>query len=417
MSTYLLLRNNKQTGPFILDELKKMSLKAYDLIWVEGKSAAWRYPGEIAELISFAPPVPEQPYDRFYKKVNPETTLNEEKPALNEVKPAFNESRPALNEAKPARNELQPVLNEGKPAAYKAVVNPKRESRESVYINLPAAEKKHSGYAAVLPAHEPIDLDWDEPRAPGLVKIPSAKEKAKRKWLLTGSVTVFFVAGMLTGFYLSNRRNFYSTVGNTPQSGRQTESHKQAAPEQNAFLSGRDENKIREPQKSGGLPEENIRAVSKSRKKQIVVSPEKKDSIHTSSPAMIADNHVADSVRSQQEAASKLHILAARVIAHPEEYLLISTGNFKTGLLGGISEAPVSVTNRSGVSMDLVVVAIDYIQHNKKIFKTENLSFHNLAPGATVTAEAPKSPRGVKIAYRLTVANSQQIGMAYSRLK
>ena len=42
--------------------------------------------------------------------------------------------------------------------------------------------------------------------------------------------------------------------------------------------------------------------------------------------------------------------------------------------------------------MDLVVVAVDYIQHNKKIYKTENLSFHNLAPGAPLPRKPLKAP-------------------------
>jgi hypothetical protein len=58
MSSYLLLRNNKESGPFSFEEVKDMSLKTFDLLWVVGKSAAWRYPGEIAELKSFAPPLP-----------------------------------------------------------------------------------------------------------------------------------------------------------------------------------------------------------------------------------------------------------------------------------------------------------------------------------------------------------------------
>src|SRR2546421_892684 len=68
MQKFLLLRNNKETGPFSVEELEQLGLKPYDLIWVNGKSAAWRYPGEVDELKSFAPPVEEQPYDRFYKK-------------------------------------------------------------------------------------------------------------------------------------------------------------------------------------------------------------------------------------------------------------------------------------------------------------------------------------------------------------
>jgi len=68
MMMYLLLRNNKQSGPYSLDDLKTMGLKAYDLVWVDGKSAAWRYPCEIDELSAFAPAVEEQPFDRFFKR-------------------------------------------------------------------------------------------------------------------------------------------------------------------------------------------------------------------------------------------------------------------------------------------------------------------------------------------------------------
>ena len=72
MATYLLLRDNKQNGPYTFDEIKVKGLKAYDLVWVEGKSAAWRYPGEVEELKPFAPAVVEQPYDRFFKRPSQE---------------------------------------------------------------------------------------------------------------------------------------------------------------------------------------------------------------------------------------------------------------------------------------------------------------------------------------------------------
>ena len=70
---YRILRNNKEQGPYSLDELVQLSLRPYDLIWIEGKSACWRYPSEIEELkpyvsgtvesnpISHTPPRPVQP--------------------------------------------------------------------------------------------------------------------------------------------------------------------------------------------------------------------------------------------------------------------------------------------------------------------------------------------------------------------
>jgi len=68
MNKYLLLRDNKQTGPHSFEEMLELGFKKYDLVWVEGKSAAWRYPGEVSEFASYAPLVEEQPFDRFYKR-------------------------------------------------------------------------------------------------------------------------------------------------------------------------------------------------------------------------------------------------------------------------------------------------------------------------------------------------------------
>jgi hypothetical protein len=56
---YLLLRNNKQLGPFSLDELLQQSLQPFDLVWVEGRSAGWRYPTEIDTLKAYVAAEPE----------------------------------------------------------------------------------------------------------------------------------------------------------------------------------------------------------------------------------------------------------------------------------------------------------------------------------------------------------------------
>lgn len=57
---YLLLRNNQQSGPYSLEELIQLGLKPHDLIWVDGRSAAWVYPSEIELLRPYAPSTPPQ---------------------------------------------------------------------------------------------------------------------------------------------------------------------------------------------------------------------------------------------------------------------------------------------------------------------------------------------------------------------
>ncbi|MDB5196297.1 MAG: hypothetical protein JWP88_668, partial [Flaviaesturariibacter sp.] len=53
MKTYLLLRDNHETGPHTLEELKALSLGNLDLIWVEGVSQHWDFATEFTELKPF----------------------------------------------------------------------------------------------------------------------------------------------------------------------------------------------------------------------------------------------------------------------------------------------------------------------------------------------------------------------------
>lgn len=58
-NVYLLLRSNKQTGPYSLEELLQLGLKPFDLVWVEGRSAAWQYPSEVPALKPYVPETPQ----------------------------------------------------------------------------------------------------------------------------------------------------------------------------------------------------------------------------------------------------------------------------------------------------------------------------------------------------------------------
>ncbi|RYF95894.1 MAG: DUF4339 domain-containing protein, partial [Chitinophagaceae bacterium] len=114
MNRYLLLRDNKQTGPYTATELAEKGIKPYDLVWLDGKSAAWRYPSEVEELKPFSPVVEEQPFDRFFKKPSDKEIVTES--ALERArKRAMAEAQNAaiqydLREATPA-TAPKPVAN------------------------------------------------------------------------------------------------------------------------------------------------------------------------------------------------------------------------------------------------------------------------------------------------------------------
>jgi hypothetical protein len=106
-----------------------------------------------------------------------------------------------------------------------------------------------------------------------------------------------------------------------------------------------------------------------------------------------------------KDATTKLNI-ASQVVAGANGYTV--------GTFGGISDLQVTVTNRSAYPLDLVVVEVQYIQANKKIYKTENLYYRGIGAGSALMQEAPKSSRGIRVQYKITMINSKELGLSYS---
>jgi hypothetical protein len=92
----------------------------------------------------------------------------------------------------------------------------------------------------------------------------------------------------------------------------------------------------------------------------------------------------------------------------------VGANHYNVGTFGGINNLQLTVTNRSDYPLDLVVVEVQYIQANKKVYKTENLYFRNIAAGSALMQEAPKSTRGIKVQYKITGIDSKRLGLTYS---
>jgi uncharacterized protein YneF (UPF0154 family) len=389
MSSYLLLRNNKESGPFTLDEVQGMSLKTYDLIWVVGKSAAWRYPGEIPELKSFAPSVPEQGADNFLKKTNTENPGSD----LSNTK-----IPDSLNSQRPLANSQRSVTN------------------RSVYINLPA-EKKSGNQLSDLILEESGMITSNNPQSEFdfteiYKKQPSAAARYSGRILWISTIMLLFGAGIMTGFFISDRRKFFSSDENHPQNNPATQQVVFKDKKENPAVSINNNPVINNNEitslnpdsvkKKNGIPKKiNGGAV----KKVVIINAVNKDSM-AAEQAVLAAIRAKDSLK--QDAINKSEMLYQRIKANPEKYLNLSTGRYSTGLFGGISSFPVTLTNNSPVKIEMVEVIIDYIQNNEKVFKTETLSFNDLEPGEDLTIKAPKSSRGTKIATHIHIINLHQ---------
>ncbi len=153
MKKYRLLRNNKETGPYTATQLIEMGLKPYDLVWLDGRSAAWRYPCEMDEFKPYVKAVEEQPFDRFFKR--PTNIISTTKITPIETAPAQNSLQAEPPKTKP-RIRVKADWNQiGQPPAQYAPPS----NTQAIILPQPAAAPKQ---AVANASWESQWLDWQQ---------------------------------------------------------------------------------------------------------------------------------------------------------------------------------------------------------------------------------------------------------------
>ena len=151
MPSYRLLRSNKESGPYTLSDLVTLGLKPYDLVWVDGRSAAWRYPSEVDELKEYAPVVEEQPYDRFFKKPSEAETSIKERVAPVSSEKTYQPTNINENFAhqEPVKNIVEkPVVNPEVEKTFSEIPKPYQspQPKKKVFVSMPEANAFEQPY-------------------------------------------------------------------------------------------------------------------------------------------------------------------------------------------------------------------------------------------------------------------------------
>lgn len=473
---YLLLRNNKQSGPYSLEDLKSMGLKAYDLVWLEGKSAAWRYPCELEELSAFAPAVEEQPFDRFYKK--PVATATPAAEASAVIKSVTAEPAASIPTAAPVSTPAPSTpLYTGEPSAVpgKRIIyvtmpagrNPSpvretrepsppreipreqpilRDSRESARSSTPDpahvayasgpgytvgnANPKVEDYSSQLPSLEE-QLEAVSPRR----KKKESNERIVRPLVIGATVLALLAAGIFIGLSLNknstgDRQTMEQTIASKSPAKNTVPSYVQPVSSQlpaSSPVPALTATTTEKPADSVGIragrseafvppvPKPTRTAALKERpatpKKGVMPVPAVKDSVAGMNAAHREAVHRADVVEAKPEDKPADKEAVKTTI---NSQVSVGANGYNVGTFGGINDLQLTVTNRSVYPLDLVVVEVQYIQANKKVYKTENLYFRNIGAGSALMQEAPKSSRGIKVQYKITTISSKDLGLSYS---
>jgi hypothetical protein len=465
MSKYLLLRDNKQTGPHSFEEMLELGFRQYDLVWVEGKSAAWRYPGEINEFKEFAPLVEEQPFDRFFKKAvssekkavsGEQIVVSSEKEEVSSEQEAVSseklvENRPVGKveripytnaEAQVPKQEgvkheeiekRREALKETQPKQDDSRFLPKEKTQPVPEVRASQTTERHRSVAITMPAtrrNNPIITPQPKKSEPEPVYVP-------------------FTSALSTPAPVTKvddeDDHFTYSIPPKPFSGDYTH-YLQYAGVGAALISllvvgiligmgiGNDTTPpapltVQQPSRIAELKEKLSNTASAEpipAATQLVTSDEPEE--HTpilkepvkKDPAPLQQDVPVNKAYNTSNAPVPVDVdgkraAVKRVDADPEKpaptspdisKIALSLNEYKVNMFGGIDGIEVTVANGTGLPIDELVVELRYILSNKnKKYLTETVRFRNLKPGETQTLPGPKSNRGIKLESSIVSVN------------
>ena len=441
MDTYLLLRSNKQSGPYSLQQLVSAGLKPYDLVWVEGKSAAWRYPSEVDGLKAYAPNVEEQPYDRFYKKPEEkaaELPVEEIKPVKqkeevfaepvehNTMATASKKVFVAMPENHVPRRvqpstPKPPIIAEERP---KIIEEKKIEPKPEVVpqrIKEPVQKEK-----PVLPEQEPVftqpaysskdDATLDEKYSESLDEIKRRytetylNRKKRSRWTSTHTSIAQVFGGAL--FFCVLVVFAYKNFAGEDTSPRTTV----IQPDKRAINTS---TVTTTPTVPSTIAETEKQTQTKKTSTKKTVDPP----VENSSIIDVAQNNPVSDKESQIVAIDnpeKKAVMPPIVEEKPEvlkprakpvnirKLVNVRANNYKQRAFGGVMNLELTVNNDSKFALDRVTVELQYLKPSEQPIKTETIVFNSIGANDSKTLKIPDYLRGVKISYRVMGVESSQ---------
>jgi hypothetical protein len=384
---YRILRDNKEKGPFSLEELLQLSLQPFDLIWVEGRSAGWRYPSEIETL---------KPY------------LDNPDPGKDSAV-AARQSHPA---SQTGRQTTSPPIN-AQPLTEPVSVEEKEEELTSEKLEKKAADlylrvqayaqqkEQQEGETQVKYARSLDDLKQEY--ADWLHKKKSKRNPLRNKNLLaTISLTVLVLIASLFFVFGRNKRSRKLPVEQSVNYVESVSASKENTTKSTPGI---------EPKLTSA---KNIIS-SKPQHKELSVD----EFIDSVERVMARGNH-SKHIPYFNSGKPKQVVQQSAVIAHdstretpvsneqkmPVRSLVNMDARYQQDPgLPTVSSLEVTIHNNSREVLNSVTVDVFYYKRGERLFDKETLYFNNIQPGNSLTVSKPGNKKAVSARFQLGQIN------------
>ena len=391
---YLLLRNNQQSGPFTREELLQQVLRKDDLVWVEGKSAGWRNPEEIAELKTEPETAPGPPVA---------DTGKAEKPA--DAVPARKSNHVYISLPSGMTRITEPATT----AAQAPVVPDEEEKQDSFEERVLHMQQRVAAYNKPSAAPEkPIAApenkeelatkytrsldDIREEYASWLDRQKKRKPDFRLKPMMTAAAALVVIA--LVSFFVLRKKEGEPQIMAGIQPGVQVA----ASP---ASLAAASEEQMLAPTKNTGTKKQVAKKEPRAAKKATAV----KYAAGRSAPT--GKSGTANLPVAKKEPVNEQPSL-------PLSRLIRIFGNDAKKDKKGIDDFQLTVQNNSRQDLKVVAVDIFYYGTNGRQLQKKTLYFSNLSPHRSLSLTAPGHKKATAVEYKLGLVSSDQ-GLYYAK--
>jgi hypothetical protein len=345
---YRILRNNREQGPFSLEELVQLSLQPSDLVWQDGRSAAWRYPSEI-ELL--------KPY------VSPDTT-----------EPATKARAAFVSYPSQSNNEREEVIT-GEILTEEKLQQKADEIFNRVQSYKQQEKEVETKYARSLDDLKQEYVDWLQ------------KSKRKKTFPLNKNI-IIAAAAVLILFSLAFLLLVEGKKNTIPQP--EVKTSKSNIEKLNSIQNERVKPVVEKKKSSVDEFIDSVREVLARQDAEMKTyqpylrKPVLKSHrpVENKRPAAIAA-----SIPPEKKPLSEMVDMNARYIA--------SENGRNLELL------EVTISNNSAEQLQQVTVDVFYYKRGKRLFDKETLYFNNISPGISYTVSRPANAKAVEARFKL----------------
>lgn len=355
MKRYSVLRNNQESGPFTLAQLKAVGITETDLVWIEGESTSWKYPTEIKELQTIVEAAPKHPSGTGQK----------------------------ISQTIKSNEGLQP-FSQNNDIGY----------TRSHTKTVDAVDEYFSSTKE--------DFNWNPKKQRLNLSSITANLFGMGVLLIGVMLCAFVVKKLVDHFEFQPEVASAEAIEITSQNSLVSASTNAAKATNQSLLApmtlGISAAKTDSTNTGTKKPDKPL--VQEAGAGAAVEEPTEK----IPAGAQQETQETASSSTSEEKAREEVKETKAEEAPKRTASLSITANDYKVGVFGGISNLELTVSNPSSVAVEKATVEVEFLKPNGSVIKSQTFSVENISAGGSKTLAVPSSSRGVKVRYHATVA-------------